>query len=58
MAQCHKRAFVNHPSQGDSSTWTAPELTKIWSDNRPPQVSPTGQAGRKISPFFRLHGQL
>ena len=28
MAQCHKRAFVNHPSQGDSPTRTAPELTK------------------------------
>ena len=32
MAQCHKRAFVNHPRQGESSVRTAPGLTKIQSD--------------------------
>ena len=38
------------PSQGDSSTWTAPELTRSWSENRPAQVSPPGQAGRNQAP--------
>ena len=53
MAQCHKRAFVTPPSkQCDSSTWTAPELTSFWSESRPAQVSPLGQAGRIQPPHF------
>ena len=51
MAQCHKRAFVTPPSkQAGSSTWTAPELTRSWSEDRPAQVSPPGQAGRNQPP--------
>ena len=50
MAQCHKRAFVTPPCQGesfaDSSTRTAPKLARCWSEDRPAQVSPLGQAGR------------
>ena len=54
MAQCHKRAFVTPLSKGDSSTdsstWAAPELTRNWSKDRPPQVSPTGQTDRNQPP--------
>ena len=54
MAQCHKRAFVTPPSkQGDSSTWTAPELTRSWSEDRPAQVSPLGQADKIQPPDVR-----
>ena len=38
------------PSQGDSSTRTAPELTRSWSEDRPAQVSPLGLAGRNQPP--------
>ena len=46
MAQCHKRAFVTPPNKGDSSTRTAPELTRSWSEGRTVQVSPLGHADR------------
>ena len=44
MAQCHKRAFVTPPSQGDLSTRIAPNLTRIWSEDRPARVPPPGLA--------------
>ena len=53
MAQCHKRAFVTPPKQGDSSTWTAPELTRSWSEDRPVRVSRLGLAGRIQQPYNR-----
>ena len=43
------------PSQGDSSTCTAPELTRSWSEDRPAQVPPLGQAGRIQLPHFSDH---
>ena len=50
MAQCHKRAFVNHPTglliHRLIHMDRAPELIRSWSENRPAQVSPLGQAGR------------
>ena len=41
------------PRKDDSSTWTAPELTRSQSEDRPPQVSPLGQAGRIQPPDVR-----
>ena len=41
------------PRKGDSSTWTAPELTRSWSEGRPVQVPPPGQAGRNQPPNVR-----
>ena len=45
MAQCHKRAFVNHPARGDSSTRTAPGLTRSWSDR---ERSVAGQSKARV----------
>ena len=53
MAQCHKRAFVNHPARASHSPThpqaPATELVRSWSENRPAQMSPLEQAD-KIQP--------
>ena len=40
-------------SSTDSSTRTAPELARIWSEDRPAQVSPLGLAGSIQQPYNR-----